>query len=137
VYDSLKERFPALAKARVTKPESYLWPNFLKADNLVNIANQIAVIAIIAIGMTMVIIAGGIDLSVGSLIALSAVVAARLIRDLAGAEQATGVGLATSSLAGIVVCGLVGTGSGLVVTQFGVPPFIVTLGTMLIGSGFA
>ena len=88
VYDPLKARYPSLAGARVVKPESYLWPNFLKADNLLNIANQIAVIAIIAIGMTLVIITGGIDLSVGSLIALSAVVTARLIRDAAGGESA-------------------------------------------------
>ena len=58
------------------QPQSYLWPNFLKTSNLLNVANQIAVIAIVAIGMTMVIIGGGIDLSVGSLIALSAVVMA-------------------------------------------------------------
>ena len=72
---------------------SYRWPNFLKADNLLNIANQIAVIAIIAIGMTMVIITGGIDLSVGSLIALSAVLATLLIRDAAGGESAAPAGM--------------------------------------------
>src|SRR4051794_25493244 len=56
VYEPLKARFPALTGATILKPESYVWPNFLKADNLLNIANQIAVIAIIAVGMTMVII---------------------------------------------------------------------------------
>src|SRR5262249_4305849 len=105
--------------------------------NLLNVANQIVVIAVVAIGMTMVIIAGGIDLSVGSLIALSAVMATRLIRDWAGAEKAGTSGLVLSSLVGIGVGGLVGAGSGVVVTQFGVPPFVVTLGTMLVGSGFA
>jgi ribose transport system permease protein len=95
------------------------------------------VIAVVAIGMTMVIIAGGIDLSVGSLIALSAVIATRLIRDLAGAEKAGVMGMVWCCLAALAVCGLVGMGSGLVVTTFGVPPFIVTLGTMLVASGFA
>src|SRR5205823_2789373 len=74
--------------AKLLRPTSYRWPNFLKTSNLLNIANQIAVIAIMAIGMTMVIIAGGIDLSVGSLLALSAVLSALLIRDYAGGREA-------------------------------------------------
>lgn len=129
--------FRSAARAKVIQPESYGWPNFLKGDNLLNVANQIVVIAIVAIGMTMVIIAGGIDLSVGSLIALSAVIATRLIRDWAGAENAGAIGLTLCGLAGIAACGLVGIGSGLLTTQFGVPPFIVTLGTMLVASGLA
>ena len=67
-------------------PPSYRWPTFLLADNMRNVANQITVIAIIAIGMTMVIITAGIDLSVGSLVALSAVVVAWLIGQLGGEE---------------------------------------------------
>ena len=58
-------------------PPPRRWPTFLLRDNLRNVANQIAVIAIVAVGMTLVIITGGIDLSVGSLIALSAVVVRR------------------------------------------------------------
>ena len=137
VYEPLKERFPALAGAKVLKPESYYWPNFLKADNLLNVANQIAVIAIIAIGMTMVVVTGGIDLSVGSLIALSAVVTSRLIRDAAGAESATNLGMVLASLAGILLCGVSGVFSGLMVTLFRIPPFIVTLAMMLVASGLA
>lgn len=129
--------FPTCAKATVLRPESYWWPNFLKTDNLLNVANQIVVIAVIAIGMTMVIIAGGIDLSVGSLIALSAVTATRLIRDWAGAEHAGTVGMVLSCSIAVIACAIIGTGSGALVTQFGVPPFIVTLGTMLVASGFA
>jgi ribose transport system permease protein len=81
VFSDLATDFPALKDTRVLKPQSQAWPVFLKADNLLNIANQIAVIAILAIGMTLVIITGGIDLSVGSLIALSAVVTAMIVRD--------------------------------------------------------
>src|SRR5262249_44878725 len=92
--------FPTTARATLVQPRSYWWPNFLKGDNLLNVANQIVVIAVVAIGMTMVIIAGGIDLSVGSLIALSAVMATRLIRDWAGAEKAGTSGLVLSSLVG-------------------------------------
>lgn len=129
--------WPSLASTKVMAPEPYWWPNFLKSENLLNVANQIVVIAIVAIGMTWVILAGGIDLSVGSLIALSAVLATRFIRDYAGAEHAGVGGLTLCCAAGIAACALVGLGSGFFVTQFGVPPFIVTLGTMLIASGTA
>ena len=86
VFDRLGEKFPGLAGARVLTPPSYRWPNFLKRDNLLNVANQIAVIAILAVGMTMVIITAGIDLSVGSLIAFSAVMSTWLIREAASAQ---------------------------------------------------
>lgn len=137
VFDNLGERFPALADAKVLAPSSYRWPNFLKADNLLNIANQIAVIAILAVGMTMVIVTGGIDLSVGSLIALAAVVSAGLIRDWAGAEQATAMGMAGSCGAALLLCGVVGLLSGTMVTLFAIPPFIATLAMMLVASGLA
>ncbi|SVC89751.1 uncharacterized protein METZ01_LOCUS342605, partial [marine metagenome] len=52
LFDALREDLPAFAQTQVISPESYDWPNFLKADNLLNVANQIAVIAILAIGMT-------------------------------------------------------------------------------------
>jgi ribose transport system permease protein len=118
-------------------PDTVVWPNFLKADNLLNIANQIAVIAIMAIGMTMVIITGGIDLSVGSLAALSAVTATRLIRDQCGGVEASTAGLVLSCAAAIVVCGLLGGLSGAVITLCRLPPFIVTLAMMLVTSGLA
>jgi ribose transport system permease protein len=137
IYQKLSEDFPALKMAKVVHPTSYYWPNFLKADNLLNIANQIAVIAIMAIGMTMVIISGGIDLSVGSLIALSAVAAARIIRDLGGGEEASVVTMVWCSAAGILLSGAIGLSSGVVVTQFRVPSFIVTLAVMLAASGLA
>jgi ribose transport system permease protein len=137
VFENLGSRFPALAGARLVRPATYRWPNFLKADNLLNVANQIAVIAVIAIGMTVVIITGGIDLSVGSLIALSAVLAALVIRDAAGAEQASNWGMALACAAAVLVCGLVGLFSGLMITGFTIPAFIATLATMLVASGLA
>jgi ribose transport system permease protein len=137
IYQRLGEQFPALKNVRVMRPDSYYWPNFLKTDNLLNIANQIAVIAIMAIGMTMVVIAGGIDLSVGSLIALSAVVTARLIRDVGGGEDASALAMILASAAGIALCALAGLFSGIMVTRFAVPAFIVTLAMMLMASGEA
>jgi len=137
VLEEAGTSFPALSGVKLVWPRSYRWPNFLKADNLLNIANQIAVIAIVAIGMTLVIIAAGIDLSVGSLIALSAVVCTLLIRGLAGAEHAGAAGMVLCSLAAIGVCGVVGLFSGAMVTWFGIPSFIATLAMMLVASGLA
>jgi ribose transport system permease protein len=129
--------FPSLGPVRVFQPSSYVWPDFLKAGNLLNIVNQIVVIALIAIGMTMVIIAGGIDLSVGSLVALSAVTATLLIRDVFGGESASAPGMVVSCLAAVALCGLVGFLTGTLTTWFQIPPFIATLGMMLVASGAA
>jgi ribose transport system permease protein len=137
VFSELKTDFPALGEVHVITPSSYRWPNFLKTENLLNIANQIAVIAIVAIGMTMVIITGGIDLSVGSLIALSAVLTARFIRDFAGGTSASPGAMFLACVAAILFCGAGGAFSGAMITRFAIPPFIVTLAMMLVGSGLA
>ena len=137
VLSEMGELFPTLGQPPIVVPDTVVWPNFLKADNLLNIANQIAVIAIMAIGMTMVIITGGIDLSVGSLAALSAVTATRLIRDQCGGVEASTAGMVFSCAAAIVVCGLLGGLSGAVITLCRLPPFIVTLAMMLVTSGLA
>ena len=137
VFEELPQNFPTLGRPPVLQPEPYRWPNFLKTDNLLNIANQIAVIAIVAVGMTMVIIAGGIDLSVGSLIALGAVLCTLFIREWGGALQASPLAMALAALAAIAVCGGAGTLSGAMVTAFKLPPFIVTLAMMLVASGVA
>jgi len=128
--------FPALAQAPVLTPPAHRWPTFLLPDNLRNVANQIAVIAILAIGMTMVIVTGGIDLSVGSLIALAAVVIAGLIGHLGGAAATTG-GVVLAGAAAVVICGGIGAFSGLMITRFAIPPFIATLGMMQVASGIA
>lgn len=117
-------------------PVERFWPDFLKRDNLINIADQIVVIAILAIGMTLVIITRGIDLSVGSLLALSAVATAWLI-ERSGAEQAGTGAMFVAGMTAIAICGVVGLFSGLMVTRFSIPPFIVTLAVMLIASGIA
>ena len=117
-------------------PIERLWPDFLKRANLINIADQIVVIAILAIGMTLVIITRGIDLSVGSLLALSAVATAWFI-DRNGAEQASLGVMIAAALGAMLICGLMGLFSGVMVTGFSIPPFIVTLAVMLIASGIA
>ncbi|HOX36865.1 MAG TPA: ABC transporter permease [Candidatus Brocadiia bacterium] len=134
---NIGEILPASSGVSVFCPESHRWPDFLKRNNLLAVADRIVVIAIVAIGMTMVIITAGIDLSVGSLIAFSAVMATRLIRDAAGAANASAAGMVLCCLAAIVACGIVGVFSGLMVTLFSVPPFIATLAMMLVASGTA
>lgn len=137
LFQNLTDLGSVVANARVVFPASYYWPNFLKLSNLLNIGNQIAVIAIMAIGMTMVIIAGGIDLSVGSVVALSAVVGARLIRDLAGGAAAGPLPVSLCSLGAVAFAGAAGAVNGGFVTLLRIPPFIVTLAMMSIASGLA
>jgi len=127
---------PALAQAESYSPKKQTWPIFLKKDNLRNVLKQISVVAVIAIGMTLVIITGGIDLSVGSLIAFSAVVTALAIHHLGGANP-TVSDLWLGSLAGIIACSIIGLCTGAFVTLFKVPAFIVTLGVMFIARGLA
>ena len=131
------DRMPALASVKVLTPQVHRWPTFLTSGNLLNVANQIVVIAVIAVGMTMVIITGGIDLSVGSLVALSAVLTGALIRDHAGGAGASIGGMIACSLAGILACGVIGAFSGGMITLFNVPPFITTLAMMQVASGIA
>jgi ribose transport system permease protein len=94
------------------------------------------VIAVIAIGMTMVIITAGIDLSVGSLIALSAVIATLIMKRLGGLEASAWVVL-VGFLAGTLACGGVGAAGGFIVARFKVAPFIVTLSVMMMARGLA
>lgn len=133
---SIKNELPQYAKTMVISPQPYRYPTFLLADNLRNVANQIAVIAIIAIGMTLVIITAGIDLSVGSLIALSAVVTAWFVGQVGG-ESATVWGMILAGLIGITLCAIIGAFSGLMITRFKIPPFIATLAMMQVAAGFA
>ncbi|MBA3775329.1 MAG: ABC transporter permease [Betaproteobacteria bacterium] len=136
VFDDFTRKFPSLAGAKLIVPRPSNWPTFLKRDNLLNVANQVVVIALLAAGLTLVIISGGIDLSVGSMVALSAVVCALLIRELGGAAAGWSI-LFVCSAAGVVICAIVGACSGVLVTVFRIPPFITTLAVMLIARGLA
>ena len=131
------EVFKGFEKVPLLLPRERTTSNFLKPANLKNVAGQSAVFAIIAIGMTLVIITGGIDLSVGSLVALSAVTCAMTIRDLCGGVSADWGGILIGVAAAVLACAIVGFLSGIMVTGFGMPPFIVTLATMSIARGLA
>ncbi len=103
--------------------------SFSSGRNLETIARQTTIVGIAAIGMTLVIISGGIDLSAGSIIALSTVVVAATLN--------TGVSPFISVLSGVVSGILAGLVNGLIVSRLKVVPFIVTLGTLLIVRGIA
>ncbi len=108
---------------------SYLSPFFLTTSNLLNVMEQTAINAVIAVGMTFVILSAGIDLSVGSIAALSGVVMAN--RLLAGWP------LGAAILAGVLTGALCGGFSGLLITRGKLPPFIATLGMMSVARGAA
>lgn len=130
-------KHPSLREAQVVKPPSYTWPTFLLPSHLLTVANQTALVAIVAIGMTLVIITAGIDLSVASLIAFAGVIAAVAIGKLEAAGEPTVVSLAMCCLLAVAACALIGAASGFITTWFDVPAFIVTLGVMQIARGFA
>jgi ribose transport system permease protein len=136
MVSNIVAQFPELASAEIFTPPSYRWPTFLLPDNIRNVANQIAVIAIIAIGMTMVIITAGIDLSVGSLVALSAVVIAWMVGFMGGAD-ATYLEMFLAGAIAVALCGITGAFSGIMITRFNIPPFIATLAIMQVAAGMA
>jgi galactofuranose transport system permease protein len=100
---------------------SFVFPNFGTVTNLSNILVDQSFLAIVALGMTFVIISGGIDLSVGSVFALGGVVAAW------GSQHGLVVGLG----APLLLCGAIGLLNGLLVARAGMAPFIVTLASLL------
>jgi len=110
--------------------------SFLSSGNLSSLPGKTAKTAIIAIGMTMVIITAGIDLSVGSLVALASVVSTLLLRDLFGGSGGV-LNVTLAFAAAIGLCGLIGMLSGVLTTAFKIPSFIVTLAVMLIARGWA
>ena len=108
----------------VLRPET-----FARSANLITMARQTVVVSIAAVGMTLVIVHGGIDLSVGSGVALATVVIASLLK--------AGHGPVAASLGGIVAIGAAGLVTGVFVTRLRLAPFIVTLGSMSILRGAA
>ncbi len=108
---------------------SLVSPYFLTVFNLMNVLRQFSMTAIISVGMTMVIVTGGIDLSVGSIVALSGCVSAWLL--------VGGYPIPVAMLVGFLIGLGLGMVNGLLVVGIGLPPFIATLGTMGIARGLA
>ena len=105
-------------------------PTFRTTTNVVNILRQVSVNGIIAIGMTFVIMTGGIDLTVGSLVAVAGVISGSILM-----INPNNVIFAVA--AGIVTCALFGAMNGFFVAYMNIPPFVATLAGMNIARGFA
>ena len=105
-------------------------PSFLTTTNLIGLVRQVALLCIVAVGMTFLIIAGGIDLSVGSANAVTGVLCALVVTKL-GFPTALGV------LCGVAAGGLIGLANGMLVTKINLPPLLATLGMMVALRGAA
>ncbi len=127
--DFVKRFLPFVSLIALCVLIAALEPKFLSAGNLAGVARQTAVITIIAMGMTMVMVSGGIDLSVGSMMALAGVIGAFAM--VSGAPVILGIAVAIAAGA---ACGLL---NGAAVATLRIPAFIVTLGAMGIYRGVA
>jgi len=118
--------------------------DFIKAGNIANVSRQIAINTILAVGLTFVIITAGIDLSVGSVLALAGVISMTFLRDgfsISSVMLIPQLPMLFAIPLSAVVAGVIGSGcgafSGLVVTRFRVAPFVATLAVMTIARGLA
>lgn len=107
---------------------SFLSPRFLSFSNLLNISRQISVMAIVGVGMTFVILSAGIDLSVGSIVALTGIIISYFVQEL-------GAPVYLSVIIGLMSSLAVGLLNGFFIAKIKIPFFIVTLATMVIGRG--
>ncbi|MCU9613127.1 ABC transporter permease [Caldibacillus lycopersici] len=103
---------------------------FLSVDNLINVTRQVSVMGIVAVGMTLIIITGGIDLSVGSILAASGCLSAYMMVN-------AGIDPVTASLMGILLGSVIGLINGFMITKISIPPFVATLATMTAARGIA
>ncbi|MFG6432933.1 ABC transporter permease [Roseateles sp. LYH14W] len=126
----LIQKFAALAGLLILVLVFSLTSNaFFTVGNAMTVSLQVTTIVYLGIGATLVILTGGIDLSVGSVLALSGVVAGMLVK--------AGMPVAPAMALGVVVGGLCGAINGWCVTRLRLPPFIATLGMMLVARGVA
>ena len=129
--------YVAIAFIVITALVSVFAHNFLSYGNLLNTSKNFSYIAIVALGSTLVIITGGIDLSVGSVIALTAVMTAMLMKMLA-ATAIAGIPYAVmtlSVLGALAVAAIAGLVNGLLISRIGLSPFVTTLGTLSVCRG--
>jgi len=118
---------PVLALIVLALITTVMNPSFLDPNNLLNLLRQVSINGLIAFGMTFVILTGGIDLSVGAILALTSALSAMMIT--------SGVPTLIAMLIGIVFGGLLGGLNGLIITKGGAAPFIASLATMTIFRG--
>jgi D-xylose transport system permease protein len=130
VLQFVKANATLIALVALTATLALADPTFHTARNLSNVARQVTIVGIIGVGMTMVILIAGIDLSVGSVVGVAAVVVTQLMQIGMAAWIAVPVTL-------VVVGGLIGLWNGFWIARYRIPPFIITLGMLTIGRGVA
>lgn len=124
----IRKMGPLLGLVLLSLVLTILSDRFLTVNNLLNVTRQISINAIISVGMTLIILTGGIDLSVGSIVALTGSITAGLL--------VGGQGMFVAVLVGIAVGVGLGLCNGMLITRAGIPPFIATLGIMTAARGF-
>jgi ribose/xylose/arabinose/galactoside ABC-type transport system permease subunit len=110
-------------------------PKFLSAFSVDNILRMASIYGFAALGMTMVIITGGIDLSAGSMMALGAALAAGMIGTAFGAANPIQIGAPLAILAALVATGTIGVANGVAIARFNITPFVQTLGMLTAARG--
>jgi len=135
---TLRRLLPLLAAVAGLLILFRVWvPGFLALENMLDLTQQISVNAIIAFGMTLVILTGGIDLSVGALVALVGTTTVYGLIVLGGTDAPSAAGVAAAMLLGLGAAAAVGLVNGLCAAKTRMPPFIITLATMLVARGAA
>lgn len=128
-----------LALALIIVVFSLLSPNYLTVNNLLIMASHVAIFALLSLGMLLVVLTGGIDLSVGSILGFTAVIAGFLLRGVP--LSIFGVTLypnvAVVVLISVALGGLIGLVNGILIARFNVAPFVATLGMLYVVRGFA
>jgi ribose transport system permease protein len=127
ISKQLQKLGPLLGLVIITILLAIISPSFLTLDNIFNVLRQVSINALIAFGMTFVILTGGIDLSVGSILALSSALTAGLLT--------SGTDPILAILIGLLAGAIMGAINGLIITKGNVAPFIATLATMTIFRG--
>lgn len=129
---------PLIALTLMVVALTMLSDNFATKDNLFNVARQISVNVCISVGMTMVILTGGIDLSVGSILAFTGAIAAGLFKngiEIQGMNLFVGTTLFGVIWIALAAGALLGWFNGFMITKFKVPPFVATLAMLTIARG--
>jgi ribose transport system permease protein len=131
--------YVALALVLIAVIMSFTASNFLSTGNLLNVGKNFSYIAIVAIGATMVLIAGGLDLSVGSVMALTAIATVIFMNALAGSPLATvpGLSLVVALGGGLLLAAFIGAMNGVLIAYVGLSPFVTTLGMLSVCRGLA
>lgn len=136
--DQLKRFQSVLALALMVITLALMTDKFLTVDNSLNVLRQICANLCLSIGMTIIILSGGIDLSVGAMLAFAGAVAAGLLKSgvaIPGTDVFVEVTVSGAILAGLLVGTALGWFNGFVITRFKLPPFVATLGMLSIARG--